>query len=89
MGGTYRVPVDVGLIPKNFVEDSKQNGAFNEAGFEREYESKWSGSVEDAFFDGETFDRNRVLLKPEYEYSGRSSKNSFYILSVDVGRRGC
>ena len=60
MGGTYRVPVDVGLIPKNFVDDLKQNGAFNEAGFEREYESKWSGTVEDAFFDGEAFDRNRI-----------------------------
>jgi hypothetical protein len=23
MGGTYRVPVDVGLIPKNFVDDLK------------------------------------------------------------------
>lgn len=89
MGGTYRVPVDVGLIPKNFVDDLKQNGAFNEAGFEREYESKWSGTVEDAFFDGEAFDRNRILQKPENEASGRTSKQGYYILSVDVGRRGC
>jgi hypothetical protein len=36
-------------------------------------ESKWTGTVEDAFFDGEKFDRNRILQKPEYEYSGRSS----------------
>lgn len=57
--------------------------------FEREYESKWSGTVEDAFFSSEAFDRNRILRQPEYEASGHSSKNSKYILSVDVGRRDC
>ena len=35
------------------------------------------------------FDRNRQLQKPEYEHSGRSSTGSYYILSVDVGRKGC
>ena len=34
---------------------------FNESSFEREYESKWSGTVEDAFFRAEQFDRNRIL----------------------------
>lgn len=52
-------------------------------------ESQWSGTVEDAFFNGELFDRGRKLLQPEYEYSGRSSERSYYILSVDVGRRQC
>lgn len=52
-------------------------------------ESEWSGTVEDAFFNGELFDRGRKLLQPEYEYSGRSSERSYYILSVDVGRRQC
>jgi hypothetical protein len=35
------------------------------------------------------FDKNRKLLQPEYEASGRTGKNSYYILSADVGRRGC
>ncbi len=52
-------------------------------------ESRWSGSVEDAFFNGEVFDRNRILRQPEYESSGRSSKSTFYVISVDVGRKGC
>lgn len=52
-------------------------------------ESRWSGTVEDAFFNGEIFDRSRKLLQPEYEYSGRSSDRSYYILAVDVGRRQC
>jgi hypothetical protein len=49
----------------------------------------WSGTVENAFFDGDKFDRNRILQKPEYEYSGRSNQNAYYILGIDVGRKGC
>ena len=89
MGGTWRIPVLVGLQSKTFVQDLKMDGTFNEASFDREYESIWSGSVEDAFFNSETFDRNSILKQPEYEASGRSSKASFYILSADVGRKGC
>jgi len=40
------------------------DGTFNESAFAREYESKWSGTSEDAFFDGESFDKNRVLKLP-------------------------
>ena len=89
MGGTYRIPVLVKLLDKNFVRDLKMDGTFNESSFDREYESKWSGSVENAFFNAEVFDRNRILKQPEYEASGRSNKLSYYILSVDVGRKGC
>ena len=89
MGGTWRIPVLMKLLDKNFLQDLKRDGTFNEASFDREYESKWTGTVEDAFFRGDIFDRNRVLQKPEYERSGRSSAQSFYILSADVGRKGC
>lgn len=89
MGGTWRIPVLVGLQSKNFVQELKQDGTFNEASFDREYESRWSGTVEDAFFNGEVFDRNRKLQQPEYEASGRSSDRAYYVLSVDVGRKKC
>lgn len=89
MGGTYRIPVLLGLQPKNFINDLKRDSTFNEASFSREYESKWTGTVEDAFFDGEKFDRCRILQLPEYESSGRSNKNAYYVLAVDVGRKGC
>lgn len=89
MGGTWRIPVLVGLQSRNFVQELKQDGTFNDASFDREYESRWSGTVEDAFFNGEIFDRNRKLQQPEYSYSGRSSGQAFYVLSVDVGRKQC
>lgn len=89
MGGTYRIPVLLGLQPRNFINDLKRDSTFNEASFSREYESKWTGTVENAFFDGDKFDRCRILQLPEYESSGRSNKNAYYVLAVDVGRKGC
>lgn len=89
IGGTWRLPVEVGLQSKTFIKDQKDEGTFNEASFEREYESRWTGDVEDAFFNSDMFNRNRILKQPEYEASGRSSKNQYYIISVDVGRKGC
>ena len=87
MGGTFKIPVIAGLLDKDFISDLRRDGTFNEISFLREYESKWAGTSEDAFFNGETFDRMRVLQKPEYEYSGRSSSLSYYILSMDVARK--
>jgi hypothetical protein len=89
MGGTYRIPMLVGLLPKTFLNDLKKDTTFNEAGFEREYCSKWTGVVDGAFFDGEKINRNRILNLPEYEYSGRTTDQSYYVIGVDVGRRQC
>lgn len=89
LGGTWRVPVLMKLLDRNFVKDLKADGTFNESSFAREYESVWSGTTEDAFFNAELFDKHRVLLQPEHEYSGRSAKNAYYVISVDVGRIGC
>ncbi len=88
LGGTWRLPVEVGLQSKTFIRDQKEEGTFNEASFNREYESRWTGDVENAFFNSDYFDRSRILKQPEYEASGRSSRNQYYILSVDVGRKG-
>lgn len=89
MGGTYETPVTEGLLDEDFVDQLKLQGTFKEEAFDREYRSLWSGDAENAFYSSEKFDKHRVLLQPEYEYSGRSSKNAYYVLGVDVGRIGC
>jgi len=33
MGGTYKIPVLVKLLDKNFVQDLKMDGTFNESSF--------------------------------------------------------
>lgn len=89
MGGTWRIPVAEGLLAKNFVQQLKLDGTYNDSSFGREYESEWSGDAENAYFSGEIFDKYRILNQPEYEFSGRSSKSAYYVLGVDVGRKGC
>ena len=89
MGGTYETPVKEGLLDEDFVDQLKLQGTYNDDSFDREYRSIWSGDVENAFYSAEKFDKHRVLLQPEYEYSGRSSKSAYYVLGVDVGRIGC
>ena len=89
LGGTWRIPVLMGLLDKTFIRDLKMDGTFNESSFDREYESRWSGTIEDAFFNAEQFDHNRILKQPEYEFSGRSTKNAYYVIATDVGRKGC
>ena len=45
MGGTWRVPVLMGLQSKNFVGELRQDGTFNEAAFEREYKGLYSLNI--------------------------------------------
>lgn len=52
-------------------------------------ESTWTGTIENAFFNGEKFDRCRRLNLPEHEFSKHKGVNTYYILGVDVGRKGC
>lgn len=56
--------------------------------FEREYESIWTGSAEDSFFNADVFDKHRVIQYPEEQASLKKGKGTYYILSVDVGRLG-
>ena len=89
LGGTWRLPVLEGLQPKTFIKDLQMDGTYNEASFDREFNSKWAGAVEGAFFDMDKFARQRVLELAEYRYSGRSNKDAYYVLGIDVGRKGC
>jgi hypothetical protein len=89
LGGSWRIPVMEGLLNRNFVNDLRIDGTFNEASFEREYESSWMGAVEGAFFDADRFDKHRILQLPEKEPSKRNNPTSYYILGIDVGRHGC
>ena len=87
-GGDYRIPVMHKLLERNFVNELKEDGTFNEMSFAREYESTWSGSVENAFFNSENFDKHRVLKQPEHEMSGIATKDTYYVFGVDVARMG-
>ena len=89
LGGDYVLSILEGRAKKTWLEDLKLSGSYNAASFDREYRSVWGGDSENAFFSSDIFDKYRKLLQPEYEYSGRSSKSSYYVLGVDVGRYDC
>lgn len=88
---SYRIPVKIGLLDKNFVNDLKADGTFNEDSFGREYESLWSGQAEGSFFSVEAFEKNREIKTPEYEPAKRllgtkDGNPGEYYMAVDVGR---
>ena len=89
MGGTYQTPVICGLLDEDFVEQLRLQGTFNEESFNRQYNSIWSGDVQNAFFSSQRFDKYRVLLQPEYQISRKNSKDAYYVFGIDVGRVGC
>lgn len=89
LGGDYKLAILEGAVKEDMVEEMKLNGTYNESSFDREYGSIWSGDAENAYFSNDIFEKHRVLLQPEYEYSGRTSKSGYYVIGVDVGRKGC
>lgn len=89
LGGSWRVPVIEGLLDKDFVKQLKLDGTFNEASFEREYESRWTGDIESAFFNSDKFDKNRTVNMAEHKASAKIAKNGYYVMGVDVGRKDC
>lgn len=48
-------------------------------------ESVWSGSSDNAFFDVDSIEHNRVLTEPE-NVNSTKNKDHYYIISVDVAR---
>lgn len=89
LGGDYELAIIEGAVKEDMIDEMKLNGTYNESSFDREYGSVWSGDIENAYFSNDIFEKHRVLNQPEYEYSNRSSKNAYYTIAVDVGRKGC
>lgn len=88
-GFDYRVPVYTGLLSQDFLTEMKMSSTFTEAGFAKEYMSRFVGSSEDAWFDYEKLLAHRRIVNPETHEIIRQGIESFYILSVDVARQGC
>lgn len=88
LGGTWRVPVKEKLLSRDFVKELQMDGTFNEESFDREYNSKWAGDVESAFFNSDDFEKRRIINMPENSYSNKIGKDGYYILGIDVGRFG-
>lgn len=89
LGGDYKLAILEGAVKEDMVDEMKLNGTYDESSFDREYGSVWSGDAQNAYFSNDIFEKHRILLQPEHEFSGRSSKSAYYVIGVDVGRKGC
>ena len=88
-GFDYQIPVMTGLLSKDFLNEMRLSSTFSEAGFAKEYMSRFVGSSSDAWFDYEKLLSRRRLVNPEIKYTVAEGSKAFYIIAMDVGRRGC
>lgn len=88
LGGDWKIPVVEGLQPANFIQSQEMDNSMDEAGFDREYNSKWAGNIEGAFFNTTKFDQCRVLNIAETSYNRGLNSKGYYVMGVDVGRFG-
>lgn len=89
MGCDYRVPVKCGLLPRDFLNEIKQSPTFSESSFAKEYMSRFVGTSSDSWFNYERIMTHRKLVNPEIRAMHKEGVECFYIISVDVARRGC
>lgn len=88
-GFDYKIPVQTGLLSKDFLNEMKMSSTFSESGFAKEYMSRFVGSSNDAWFDYDKLTSYRRIVNPETHQIIREGSESFYILAVDVARKGC
>ena len=88
-GSSYELPVHYGLLDKKFLNEMKMSGNFDEASFQRENASVWTGASSEAWFNSDKLIRCRKLLHCERKAKPEAKrKDAFYIMSVDVARTG-
>lgn len=85
-GCDYRVPVMYGLITKNYVREQRLSATYKEDDFAREYLSIWIGGSADSWINYDMMSKYRVIVNAEKKQNLRENSESFYIMSVDVGR---
>jgi hypothetical protein len=90
MGGSWKIPVLHKLLDPNFVEELKEDGTYNPLSFDREYNSIWTGSGEDSFFNEDMITKNRTIKKsedkPDFKITDNTKYEIKYIVSTDVAR---
>lgn len=84
MGASYELATSFGLLSLDYINELKESPNFNRISFEREYESKWSGSSKNSLIDLESFRQSRVIKQAEDK--AVNDRNIEYVLAYDVAR---
>lgn len=91
LGGSYRIPLSVGLTAQKQIEDVINSPSFSKSSFEREYESRWSDAPAGAAFSSNMITALRqvkvVELKDKITVAQRE-QGAFYVICADMAKDG-
>lgn len=91
LGGSYRIPLSVGLTAQKQIEDVINSPSFSKSSFEREYESRWSDAPAGAAFSSNMITALRqvkvVELKDKITATQRE-QGAFYVICADMAKDG-
>lgn len=91
LGGSYRIPLSVGLTAQKQIEDVINSPSFSKSSFEREYESRWSDAPAGAAFSSNMITALRqvkvVELKDKITAVQRE-QGAFYVICADMAKDG-
>ena len=86
IGLDYRIPAMHGLIDPTYVRNLKLSPSYNETTFAADYLGVWLGGSDESWFDYSKLTQYRKLKNPEWKQKFVGEKDTFYLISVDVGR---
>ena len=91
LGGSYRIPLSVGLTAQKQIEDVINSPSFSKSSFEREYESRWSDAPAGAALSSNMITALRqvkvVELKDKITAAQRE-QGAFYVICADMAKDG-
>jgi hypothetical protein len=88
LGGSYHVPLMVGLLDQQAMVEVLSSPSFQEDSVDREYRSKWSGSPVGAAFTANRIQELRKIVRAETKASRDTEQDDFYIISADMAKDG-
>lgn len=89
LGFSYRTPMNAGLINPQKIIDAKIDNSKGQGSFDREYDSKWTGTDGSLSFSSDILNKNRFLPVPDFKYKvSAMHPDAFYVLSADMSKDG-
>lgn len=91
LGGSYRIPLSVGLTARKQIEDVINSPSFSKSSFEREYESRWTDAPAGAAFSTNVITSLRQVKVVELKNKltpTQLEQGCFYVICADMAKDG-
>ena len=91
LGGTYHIPLMLGITAQKQIEEVKNSPSFSPASFSREYLSRWSDAPQGAAFTSSIISALRQVKVAETKDKLTAiarENNEFYVICADMATDG-